>query len=338
LPEAQQRFGVVRVTQLGIALLVFGIVGWSLARQVWELFLLALVSGAGWAATSGAAINSIVAPWFDDDRPKALSLAFNGASMGGLVFTPLWVSLIAELGFATAAAIVGTITVVLLWPLTARYLTPRPHVLGSAHSGARQGSSAQPLSRAELLRSWRFLTISIAFAFGLFAQIGILAHSVTRLTPELGSNGAAWAVSLITGAAVVGRTVLGWMLGNRNPRIAASLNFLVQACGSTLLIIGHAAPTLLVGCVLFGLGVGNLISLPPLIIQREFRELDVGRVVALVTAINQTVFAFAPVALGALRDLQDDYSLPFAVAMLVQIAAALFVLCSRPEPEGVERR
>ncbi len=50
------------------------------------------------------------------------------------------------------------------------------------------------------------------------------------------------------------------------------------------------------------LGVGNLISLPPLIAQREFRPADVVTVVALVTAINQAVFAFAPAIFGGLRD------------------------------------
>jgi hypothetical protein len=39
---------------------------------------------------------------------------------------------------------------------------------------------------------------------------------------------------------------------------------LVQALGVLLLWHGDDAPTLLVGCVLFGLGLGNLTSLPPL--------------------------------------------------------------------------
>jgi hypothetical protein len=57
---------------------------------------IAAVSGAGSAATTGAAINTIVAPWFDDQRPKALSMAFNGASIGGLIFTPVWAMAIGQ--------------------------------------------------------------------------------------------------------------------------------------------------------------------------------------------------------------------------------------------------
>jgi predicted MFS family arabinose efflux permease len=276
----------------------------------------------------------MVAPWFERDRPKALSLAFNGASIGGLVFTPLWVLLIARFGFPVTAAIIGTAMVAVLWPIAARYLRPRlndSHQEITAINSQKSGEQiARTISRTELLRDPRFVTISLAFALGLFAQIGIFAHVVTRLAPEFGANGAAWAVSLMTACAVIGRTMLGWILGESSRRIAASTNFLVQVCGSGLLISESNTPALLLGCILFGLGVGNLTSLPPLIVQKEFSDSETGRVIALITAVNQTVFAFGPAVLGVLRELEGGYTLPFAVAALVQFAAALVIVCYRP--------
>jgi MFS family permease len=321
LPEAHRRFGLARVTQAGVALAAAGLLAWASARQPWQLFPAALVSGAGWAATSGAAINAMVAPWFDSERPKALSLAFNGASIGGLVFAPLWVALIAWFGFPAAAAIVGTAMTAVLWPLAGQVLRAKPGA-----SAVRRPAARPADSRRRLLCNPRFVTMSGAFALGLFAQIGLFSHLVTRLAPALGADGAAWAVSLATVCAVAGRTLLGRMLGDRDRRRAAALNFAVQACGTLMLAAAGGAPALLCGCILFGLGVGNLTSLPPLIAQRDFAPADVGRVVALATAVNQAVFAFAPVVFGALRDLQGGYALPFAAACLIQIAAALLVI------------
>jgi cyanate permease len=71
--------------------------------------------------------------------------------------------------------------------------------------------------------------------------------------------------------------------------------------------------------------VGNLISLPSLIVQKEFAAADTAKVVALITAINQAVFAFAPAVLGWLRDVEADYTLPFGMAAGLQIAASLLV-------------
>ena len=53
------------------------------------------------------------------------------------------------------------------------------------------------------------------------------------------------------------------------------------------------------------------------------------RVVALVTAVNQAVLAFAPAFLGALREYAGDYALPFLVAAGMQLLASLIVVLGR---------
>ena len=120
--------------------------------------------------------------------------------------------------------------------------------------------------------------------------------------------------------------------------MAAAGNFIMQACGTMLLTISSDIPLLLSGCILFGLGVGNLVSLPPLIIQREFSPGDVGRAVALTVAINQAVFAFAPAILGLLRDIEGDYSAAFGVAAGIQLLAAIIVISCRAKSNLIEIR
>jgi MFS family permease len=333
LPELHRRFGLAAITIAGAVLSALGLVAWSRAGEPWHLFAAAALSGAGWAVTSGAALNAMVAPWFDRDRPKALSLAFNGASVGGIVFVPLWVALIGQFGFPAAAGVVGASTVLVVGVLALRFLRHGPGDLGLNPDGVdappRSGKPAPALSRPALIRDRRFVTISAAFALGLFAQIGLLAHLIARLSPEIGAGAASFAVSLATVCAVIGRTLMGWLVGNRDRRVAAAANFTVQALGVVLLVTGADVATLGLGCVLFGLGIGNLTSLPPLIVQQEFARGEVAAVVALVTAINQAVFAFAPAIFGALRETTAAYTMPFALAAAVQLAAAATVLAGR---------
>ncbi|HEX9325103.1 MAG TPA: MFS transporter, partial [Reyranella sp.] len=303
-----------RITIGGVLLTSAGAVAWTNALQAWQLVPALLLSGAGWAAMSGAALNAMVAPWFERDRPKAISIAFNGASVGSLLFTPLWSESIADAGLSPTGFLVALITVALVCPLVWRFLLPAPG--GASKAGP-------PLPRRALLAHWGFATMSIAFALGMFAQIGLFAHLIARLEPDFGSAIAAFAISLVALCAVFGRTLLGWLLADHDRRLAAAANFLVQAAGSILLALGDGTVPLTIGCVLFGLGVGNLNSLPPLIAQREFRAADVGTVVALVIAINQAVFAFAPAILGLLRDLSGSYVMAFlGVATLQGLAAA----------------
>lgn len=337
LPEVHRRFGIAPTTLAGAAALVVGPLCWSLARSPWQLFPAALVSGAGWAATSGAAIIAMVSPWFDRRRALALGHALNGASAGGILFAPVWVTLIATVGFEPAVAAVGAVMLVVLGPLAWWYLRPTPVSLGlapdgddAAMYGHRSTKTIRPrASLGMLLSSRNFTTLSAAFALGLFAQVGTVAHLVTRLAPLVGITDAAAAVSLATASAVVGRLLLGSLLGDADRRIVAAGNFIMQACGVLLLAIGTTSVTIVPGCVLFGLGIGNLLTLPPLIAQREFASGSVPRVVALVTAVNQAVFAFAPAVLGIFREVSGGYLVPFLTAAAVQIVAASVVLIGR---------
>lgn len=342
LPTLHARYGLVGVTRVGGMATGLGAIAWGTAQAPWQLFPAALVSGIGWALTSGAAINAMVAPWFDRRRPAAIAMAFNGASVGGLVFTPLWTLLIGSLGLSAATSVVGLATAAVVWVLSGRYLGATPASLGQQPDGASApvrlsdrsavGALLRPVPNGSgIWRDRRFATLSVAFALGLFAQIGLIAHLYSLLAGSLGADGAAAAVSVTAAAAVAGRSLLGWLLpAGADRRLAAAGNFAVQVAGSLVLATAGANPVqLLLGCVLFGLGVGNMISIPPLVAQAEFARADTTRVVALVTAVNQAVFAFAPAAFGLLRDVTGDGTAVISVAAGLQALAALVVLKGR---------
>ena len=65
---------------------------------------------------------------------------------------------------------------------------------------------------------------------------------------------------------------------------------------------GDHVPLLVLGVVLFGFGIGNATSLPPLIAQVEFVKEDVPRVVPMIVALGQGIYAFAPAAFGLIRE------------------------------------
>lgn len=326
LPAVQARLGLVAMLRAGLVLSALGAVGWAAAPAPAWLVPAALLTGAGWAMTSGAAINAIVSRWFDRRRPAALAMAYNGASMGGIVFVPLWAALIGGMGFLPAAIAIGAVGVAVLWPVAGRWFAPDPAMLGQHADGAAAPPSPRVMAAAHgsLWSQRGFRSLSMAFALGMVGQMGLLSQVYSLMTPALGLTGAGWAVSLATVCAVLGRTAVGWLLPpGASRRGAAALNFLVQAAGSLALLAagGTSAPLMILACVLFGLGLGNLLSLPPLIAQAEWPAAQVGAVVALITAVNQAFYAFAPAIFGLLREWGGDWTVG-AAALALQLAAA----------------
>lgn len=360
LPTLYKTFGVSAVTKAGCIALAGGVLGWAAAREPWQLFLATLFSGGGWVTMSAAAINAIISPWFVRSRAAALASAYNGSSVGGVVFSPLWVALIGLVGFPWAVLAIGFVMIATTWVLANRYYSKTPEQMGLAPDGDTVSGTAVsatsplavPLPGNQLWRNWRFLTLGTGMALGLFAQIGLLAHLFSLLAPALGAQLAGIAVATSTASAIVGRTLFGWLMPiGADRRLFACASYLVQIAGSLafLLAAGNDVPMLLLGVVLFGFGIGNATSLPPLIAQVEFAKEDVSRVVPLIVAISQGTYAFAPATFGVIREFTPQAgtvaadSAPYffiatAVIQGAAIAAFIFGRFRVHEREGENNR
>jgi hypothetical protein len=198
---------------------------------------------------------------------------------------------------------------------------------------------AKPLPRARLWRDVKFLTLAAGMALGLFAQIGLIAHLFSLLLPALGDALAGLAMGAATAAAIAGRTLVGSLMPvGADRRLIACASYAVQIAGSVAFIAaaGTSVSLLLLGVLLFGVGIGNATSLPLLIAQVEFVADDVPRVVALIVALAQGAYAFAPVALGLIRGTEsaDAGAAPlfFAAAAFVQALAIAAFLAGRGRP------
>ncbi len=343
LPALYRRFGVAAVTKAGAVSLALGVCGWALAAEPLQLFAATFLSGAGWVTLGAAAVNQIVSPWFVRARPAALATAYNGASVGGIILSPLWVTMIGLFGFPLAAAAIGAVMVTTIWLLAGCVFARTPQEMGLTPDGAAAGvpstsvtsPAARPLPGALLMRDFAFLTLAAGMALGLFAQVGLLTHLFSLLVPALGAQVAGFAMGAATAAAIAGRTLFGWLMpAGADRRLVACLSYAMQIVGLIAFVAaaGVNVTLLFLGVVLFGLGIGNATSLPPLICQVEFVKDDVPRAVALVVAVAQASYAFAPGAFGLIREFAprgaDAGSAPHfyvAVALVQALAIAAFL-------------
>ena len=331
------RWGARIVVTIGTIAMACGLVALTLLTRPWQIYAAFGVMSLGWATMSGAAINIIVAPWFDRRRGLALSWAMNGASAGGVLIAPLLVLLISRFGFAVGLYTAATLMLAVLFPVVMLMLRPKhpdEHDMADFRSASMKPPASAATSANEgpefrlgaVLRSRAFIMTSIPFALGLTAQVGFLTHQVAFLSPTIGAIAAGWVVSLTTIAAVAGRIATGFILDRFNRRAVASVNFVVQALGVGILATSTEKSTLYLGCLLFGVGVGNATSLPGLIVQQEFPKHHFARIVSLIVAINQFSFAFGPILLAQLQHAEGTYTVALLVCLVMEIAAAIVVL------------
>lgn len=292
----------------------------------WQLYLANAVLAFGWAGTSLAIITNTLGLWFDKKRGMAISLALNGASFGGIVGVPLLVTGVGYFGFGGAMIAAAASMVLLMVPVILIFVEPPPPLPNSpAGSNAGEPLPAARI-RAAALRHVGFLTVTIAFALVLFAQVGFIVHLISFLDPVIGRARGATAVALLTVMAVVGRVLFSTVIDRLNQRLASAISFASQAIALAIIINSRNEMVLIACCALFGFSVGNLITLPSLIVQGEFEPRSFGVLISLITAINQVTYAFGPGVIGLLRDASGSYALPFYTCIALELIAAALIL------------
>ena len=329
ISDAIERLGPRLVMLIGGLSFVVAVTVLASATTLWQLCAAYLIMAVGAASMHVGAISNVVGRWFDRRRGLALSLALNGASSGGILITPALVLAIAHYGFANAMIGSALLMILVLLPVVALWISaPAEPAATNASSRANPAAeaAASAWTRGDALRSSAFWSVAAPFAMALTAQVGFLVHQIAMLEPALGRTAAGLSVATLTVAAITGRFVLGACAIRLDMRRVTMWSVLSQAVGLGVLMVATEPAALFFACALFGLSAGNLLTLPALIIQREFETSAFGMLIGLSWAISQYTYAFGPGLLGILRDLTGGYGAPLALCIALQIAAAAVIL------------
>lgn len=293
------------------------------ATSLVQLYMGFVALALAWVGLGTITAAVIVGAWFDRKRGLAISLTFTGATCGGIVLTPGLVLLVGSAGFRDGLMIAALGIVFLLVPIAAaiiRFPPVRERTLEES------SSPSASLSRRILLRDAGFWSLTAPFALALFVQVAFIVHEIAILAPAIGFQLAGGAVSLTTAMALVGRIGLGVFVDRVDARRVAAVSILSQS--AALFVIGQSGSTevLFLACAVFGFSIGNLITLPTLIVQREFAPAAFGVVLGLSMGVSGVVNACGPAAMGLLRDITGSYTAPLFVGIVIQLASTVAVL------------
>jgi MFS family permease len=297
----------------------------------WQLYCAYMLMAAGAATMHVGAISNVVGLWFNRKRPLAISLALNGASIGGILVAPALVLAISYFGFS--AAILGSMLLVaaILLPAIA-FWVDRPPARGADTTAA---AAAIGWTRASALKSRNFWIVAAPFAMALTAQVGFLVHQIAIVEPSLGRAQAGLSVGLLTVTALIGRIALGAWAGRLDLRRYTAWSLASQAVALLAMAATSDPAVLMIACAVYGFSAGNLVTLPSLMIQREFEARAFGMLVGLAWAITQFTYAFGPGILGTLRDLTGSYGVPLLFCVALKIGASILVLL-RPRSDRAD--
>ncbi|CAN5127332.1 MFS transporter [soil metagenome] len=328
------RFGPQAVFALGIVALAGGVAAIGHVAAPWQTYAAFLVMGVGWACLSMTAVATTLAPWFERHQGRAVSIASLGASVGGLAGVPILLFGIDRLGFAATTTVGAVSALLVMLPLAVFVLKRRPQDIGLLPDGAVAASSAAAVrapawNRRDALRTAALRSVMAGFGAGMMVQVGFVTHQVTLLSPALGAAGTSIAVSVAAIAALLSRLVLARFADQLGARTTAAAMMIVAAGALAAMAVWSVPAMLVAGSVLMGMTIGNVTTLAPIIVRREFGAASFGAVYGVASCVIQLATALGPSFYGLLHDAFDGYRVPLLLAATVDVAAALVVLAGR---------
>ncbi|MGH7366064.1 MAG: MFS transporter [Candidatus Rokuibacteriota bacterium] len=330
-PRGVLTYGVVT---MAAAVALLGVI-----TAPWQLFVVYVVMATSWSCLSSTGLSSTLLPWFGRRQGLAMTLALTGASVGGMVLVPSLVLLDQRHGFQFATTAVAVALLVIGLPLVLGVIRghPDPHEVavererdGAAAPSGEGARQSRVWTRQEVLRVPLLWTLMVPFALALAVQVAFLVHQISVLEPYLGESHAALTVSATTVAALLGRIALGVLSDRMDLRRLSAVNIGAQGLALAAMAAWPSPTVFVAASLVFGLGVGNLITLPPLLAREEFGQRSFGTVFGLVSAATQAGVAAGPGLMGLLRDALDSYQPALWCLVALECIAVVSVWWGRP--------
>jgi len=330
IADQLERFDVRWIVVSGACVAATSLVMIGRVTTELELYLVYGLFGFGFTASGLLPATTLVARWFVRQRAAALSLASTGLSVGGILITPASAVLIREVGINHASWMFGLIYLLGVVPISLLLLRSWPADMGVAADGSQTVLSNHGLGGVvfrDAIRNRLFWAISAAYVLVMMAQVGGIAHHYGVVTERLSPRVATYALTIMPIFSVVGR-LLGGVLLNRLPTLGFTFTMmLVQGLALALLAVTTHPWLIFISLGLFGISVGNLLMLQPLLIAEIFGLVSYSRIYAFSNMLTTMGIAAGPAFLGWAYTLQGNYVVPYGVAAGAALSAiAVFIV------------
>ncbi len=342
--EQVDKHGPTRALIFGSFIMGLGFVFLSRSNLLWQLFAVYFLMGIGQSATHSIPTSTVIANWFIRKRGIAMSIAMTGLSIGGIIVIPLASQAIQRWGLNRSLSLFGLTYWVVIIPVALFLLKQRPSVMGLLPDGAPLTSSPgvelktsidyaaqkEVWTRREAMGTKAFWAIVFAFLFGISGQMSFLIHEVSFMSQFVGPTRAAAAISVTSGASIIGRFSLGAVVDRFDKRVMIMLCFFIQA--AAILTAGFSSQVVILYiCVFaFGLTIGNVVMLQSLIIGECFGQVSFGTVFGLAGLFISSVSSFGPMISGFIYDETQSYRIAFSIFAAMSAVATLFLIYAKP--------
>ncbi|MGH8071436.1 MAG: MFS transporter [Candidatus Entotheonellia bacterium] len=322
------------------SLATFGLTTMLLAMTFHILFLIAVfgvLMSIAWSGASLTTTSALLSRWFQRKRATVLSLSTAGASAGGLLLVPLAMAVLQRTDWRLTWVVLGALVLVVALPLAFIFLQDDPTDLGLLPDGDQPSTDdrqrhparavAGPLesnSWHAALRSWPFWQLAGAYGVCGFTTAILTTHFIPyAIDRGIAPSTAATAFGVMNGLNVVGVIVMGMLADRCGRKNLLALVYAGRGGAYALLLLAPDPWGLWGFAAIAGFSYWATAPLTTSLTADVYGLRTLGILSGVTFLIHQVGGAASIQFAGLMRDLAGSYTLPYTVAGVLLLPAAL---------------
>ena len=163
------------------------------------------------------------------------------------------------------------------------------------------------------------------------AQVGAIQHTFKMTKDRIDIDTARMALMVLSGTSVVARILGGFAATKISVTRLTAWLMAVQSIGIAVLAFGETRLAILIGSVILGASMGNLLMFHPLLLADAFGVKDYSRIYGMGQLLMIFGVGSGPFLVGLIRDL-SSYRVAFVVLTVFAVAAVAFLFASGKPP------
>jgi MFS family permease len=327
------RLGSRQVIRIGIWCVGLPLILMGSMTRLWQYYLLCIVEVVGYVLTGPIPNQVLISNWFRVKRGRAMGGAYLGLGVGGAISPLLINALIQAFGWRHAFQIMGTLILVVLFPV-GQWITrssPRDVNLLADGVSAEPTDSVAGVDVGGAVRSTNFWLILAGCTLTIGAIGGVTQHLILFLRGQGYSLSAASRVSsFLLISSLAGRLIVGYVADRFSKKNVMALFYLVLALAIPLLFVVERPGAAWGFALLFGFAMGADYMLIPLVTAECFGLPALGKLLSLIIMGYSLGQWFVPWLAGRIFDTYHSYDLAWIIMCSAAVVGAATIYAVSP--------
>jgi sugar phosphate permease len=327
----------------------------SLTNSLWFLYIFYFIAGLVLGFSNAIPYFTLLARWFTRKWGTAIGISMAGGGVGSMVIQPLLGIIDQNFGWRATYLFSGSLVLAINVPLILFVLKDSPESMGMLPDGDQSkeiGSytngkvsiqtTTEPTMAAKntgllsYLKMPALWLMGISFAFLTLGSNAVTTQEVSFMTDmRISATVAASALGITLGVGAISSLASGWLADRLISRYVTILFFLLALVGMLILMQADTVSKIWLFAVIYGLGIGALGTLLPIVIRDIFGAANFSALFGFGVVLFAVGNAIGPALAGFMYDATGSYHSVFVLIAAIFAAAILgiyFAFGANPKP------